>query len=359
MDTLTHALSGALLARATGRAPSNEDELTLSERSWVGFAAAAFPDCDFVLLLVDQLSYLNWHRGITHSLLLLPLWSFLLAWLFSLFFRRVRRRPTPWQAFLGVCALGLGMHIAGDLITAYGTQILAPFSSHKWALSTTFIIDPWFTGILLLGLLASRWRPQASAGLSLLLLLGYVGFQATLQREAIALGTRMAQTQGSVAYSVHALPQPLSPFHWKVVIVEGDRYQSAGVHLRASHSPAHPPPEDAFFLRRVAAAYRAPHDLRWTRHQHFGSSPEAVALAREAWDHENFHGFRRFAAFPVVYRLDKDCDRTCVWFADLRFVLEGMLPPFRYGMCRPDAASPWLLHRLRQFSLNASEALTS
>ncbi|MBL8222786.1 MAG: apolipoprotein N-acyltransferase, partial [Bryobacterales bacterium] len=38
-----------------------------------GAAAATFPDIDFVLGFVSELTYLRGHRGVTHSLLLLPL----------------------------------------------------------------------------------------------------------------------------------------------------------------------------------------------------------------------------------------------------------------------------------------------
>ena len=49
--------------------------------------------------------------------------------------------------------------IAGDLITSYGTMIFAPLSDARFALGTTFIIDLYFSGIIVAGLVASRcWR---------------------------------------------------------------------------------------------------------------------------------------------------------------------------------------------------------
>ena len=46
MDTLTHALSGALVARATAPRPGTPDAIPLSRRVGLGFVAAAFPDLD-------------------------------------------------------------------------------------------------------------------------------------------------------------------------------------------------------------------------------------------------------------------------------------------------------------------------
>ncbi|MEX0638494.1 MAG: metal-dependent hydrolase, partial [Burkholderiales bacterium] len=77
MDTLTHALSGALLARAT--APKDAPPRSIPRRVAAGFFAAAAPDLDFVLAFVSPLVYLEQHRGPTHSVILLPLWALLLS----------------------------------------------------------------------------------------------------------------------------------------------------------------------------------------------------------------------------------------------------------------------------------------
>lgn len=72
MDTLTHALSGALLARATlGGSPHTP----AGERVRVAFLAAAFPDIDYLVSWIDPLIYLNVHQGLTHSLVLMPVWA--------------------------------------------------------------------------------------------------------------------------------------------------------------------------------------------------------------------------------------------------------------------------------------------
>jgi len=175
MDTLTHALSGALLARATAPAVENERTLPLRRRLVVGFLAAAAPDLDFVVAWFGPVEYLLHHRGVTHSLVLLPLWAWLLARLAALAWHRDR----PWQAYFGVIALGLGAHIAGDWITSFGTIVFAPVSDARYALSTTFIIDLWLSGIIVAALAAAAWwrgsRVPALAGLAVIG--AYIAFQ--------------------------------------------------------------------------------------------------------------------------------------------------------------------------------------
>jgi len=120
-------------------------------------------------------SYLLNHRGVTHSLLVLPIWSFGVAWLLA----KLLREPGGWRALYGISALAIGAHIAGDVLTNYGTMLFAPLSDWRAALATTFIIDLWFSGIILAGLAASallyrsRWPAIAALGV----LVAYVGFQ--------------------------------------------------------------------------------------------------------------------------------------------------------------------------------------
>src|SRR5689334_16626771 len=149
MDTLTHALSGALLARAT--APRQAPPGTLAKRMAAGFLACASPDLDIVITLLGPVAYLENHRGVTHSLILLPLWALLYSWILA----RVLREPRGWRALYGLTAGSLALHVAGDVITTYGTMILAPFSDWRAQIGTTFIIDLWFSGIIVAGLLAS------------------------------------------------------------------------------------------------------------------------------------------------------------------------------------------------------------
>src|SRR3989344_3288649 len=71
----------------------------------------------------------------------------------SLLFMLLVRGKYSWRAFAGVVARGIGIHIVGDVITAFGTMIFAPFSTWRAQIPTTFIIDPYFTAIIVAGLI--------------------------------------------------------------------------------------------------------------------------------------------------------------------------------------------------------------
>jgi len=330
VDTLTHALSGALLGRAMASPEPRPAALSTGRRMLVGAAAAAFPDLDFVTTYFSPLSYLHNHRGVTHSVLMLPLWALLIA----LIFAALWRWKPGWRTYYGIAAAGLAAHIVGDLITAFGTMVFAPLSDARYALSATFIIDLWFTGIILAGLAGCMvWRSsRAPAVTGFAVLAVYVGFQLVVQQRAVDFGEQYAKSHGMEQARVTAMPRPVSPFNWTVFIEQDGVYHYAHVNMiRRSVPPA--PGANAGFIERLDAAYRPLTDAQWIRAERYGSSADEIALAREAFGQPDFRFFRWFASYPTL--LKADTAEACAWFYDLRFSTPGRdNTPFRYGMCR-------------------------
>jgi inner membrane protein len=324
MDTLTHALSGALGARALPRATPRQVA--------AGFFAAAAPDVDFVLGFVSPLLYLEQHRGPTHSIFLLPLWALPLSWLLA----KILRDPGGWRALYPVCALGIGLHILGDLITSFGTIILAPFSDARFGWGTTFIIDLWFSGIILAGLLASMlWRgTRAPARAALVVLVAYVGFQAVLKERALDFAREYARAQGLSKVELTAIPRAVSPFNWTVFASDELAHRFAHVNLRRTE----PLPAAHDFIGRMDAAFQPLTLARWETRTRYGDG-EQQKVTREAWDSPGLAFLRWFAALPAF---DGRSEGDCVWFVDLRFLNPGReWVPFQYGACRADPTGTW------------------
>lgn len=339
MDTVTHALSGAVYGIATG----GKDKLSMPyrTRAVLGAAAAAFPDSDFVIgFFADPLTYLNLHRGVTHSLVLLPVWATLLG----LLFRWLTRGRYGWRQLTLLAAGCLLVHIGGDLVTAYGTRIFSPLYNRAYAFPITFIIDLLFTGILLAGLVVSVWagsrRPAAAA---LLVLFAYLGTQSALRLHALGVAQAHAVERNITAPRISVLPQPLSPLHWKLVVATNGEYRQAFLHMmRGAPRRAD---AGAGLIARVWANYRSRDMLDWQTVAKFGVDDGERQFALSAWQRGEFGSFREFAAMPYLYDVTQTVEERCAWFSDLRFQINGMTPPFRYGMCRSPGGQ-WRIARL-------------
>lgn len=347
MDTLTHALSGMLVAQASrARAGEVAGGLSLRSRLTAGFLAAAFPDIDFLMWFFGDLSYLNHHRGVTHSIIMLPVWALLLA----MGFAWLSRGRYHWRQFYVVSALAIGIHILGDVITAYGTMILAPFSRVKYAFPTTFILDPWFSGIILLALLLawvfkSQARRIALAGL--LVLVSYVGYQGYLHQRAVDIAAAYRAKQGWQTARVAALPQFLSPYYWKLVVTHHNEYHVAYVNLMQGESAPRSEKQAQGFIARFRSSFKGADDLNWRERDRYGKQKSTQQLARTIWSLDMFGDIRHFMQYPVLDRIEHRAEGTCGIFIDLRFVTDGLrAPPFQFGACR-NRQRTWHLYRFK------------
>jgi inner membrane protein len=331
LDNLTHTLSGLVTARLY---PASR--LSMKTRYIAGALAASAPDLDILLAPISSQLYILHHRGETHSLLMLPLWALLLSWLFSLLFR-----SNNWRDFYGLTAVALLVHIIGDWITGYGTQLFAPLTNQTYSLGTTFIIDPVLTLILLTGFVVSlliKASPKP-AQLAAIVTAVWIGTQFYWKQEAIDAGTDYARSRGWNNFQVNAEPRPIAPFNWTVLIEEGDRYHYTHLKLNAQTQQIAEP--GANWLSRALAAFQPAALADWHTVPKFGNGIDD-ALARDIWARPEFEFFRWFAGAPALYRIDQHPNGPCVWFQDLRFVAPGRDGPFRFGLCGPE----WKAYRL-------------
>lgn len=345
MDTLTHALSGALTGRLMARQPGAQSrpQPAVWQTVLVGTAAATFPDSDFVLGYISELAYLRGHRGVTHSLLMLPLWGLLVAWLMAVIFRVTRRgsEGPGWKDFYLVACVAIFIHILGDLITQFGTMVFAPFSDWRYGFGTTFIIDLGVSGILLAGLLLSAlWHnSRLPASIAVLALVAWIGNSAMARSEAIDIAQAHAERTGIPVVSIDAAPRPASPYNWTAVIFDGDNYHYAHINTRRS-APLAVSPEDNF-IRRFSAPYMPADMATWQIAPVFGDET-VTELAREVWHAEAFAFFRWFAMFPVLDEVSSTEHGLCANFRDLRFETPPRTVfPFRFGLC--NVGNEWRL----------------
>src|ERR1700676_2160613 len=192
MDTITHGIAGALIAKAAFRGqdmfaskPVTRDRII----TWSLVLGAIFPDSDVLRQFFshNDLLILTWHRSITHSLVCLPFFAVALAALTSWFVRWRKWEAPSFAALTGIYAIGILSHILLDLVTSFGTMIWSPLRWSRPAWDLIFIIDFTLTAILLVPQIVA-WVYAKEVGLQRRALASWIVFAvATLGVAAIAI----------------------------------------------------------------------------------------------------------------------------------------------------------------------------
>lgn len=151
MDSITHTLFGITIYKAI-----DKEDMPKPLRHSLLFTAivgSQIPDIDVVSQWWDQEGmYLMWHRGITHSVFLVPIWALLIS-LVCYAIWRVRDKRIFYTGLLAVF-----IHNTSDIFNAWGTGYLEPFSSVRLTFGTIPIIDFAVWTIILGGFLVSRMK---------------------------------------------------------------------------------------------------------------------------------------------------------------------------------------------------------
>lgn len=122
-----------------------------------GLLLGTLPDLDVIFSpFLDTARRLEFHRGASHSLLLMVLASFLLAKPLAKLWRREKISPARAGTFV---FLVWSTHVLIDCFTVYGTSVLWPFSDYRVAFNNFFIIDPLFTLPLVVSLIWLAFYP--------------------------------------------------------------------------------------------------------------------------------------------------------------------------------------------------------
>jgi inner membrane protein len=185
MDLLTQGLLGAALSVSIAR----QKDIRLA--SGVGMVAGLLADVDVLIASAsDPLLVVEFHRHFTHSLFFIPFGGLIAA---GLLWPLLRKRLGFGYLYL-YCLAGFSLSGPLDACTSYGTHLFWPLTDERTSFHLISIVDPVFTGMLLLAV-ALAWRYWQAwivyVGLALCsayLVLGYVQLQrATDMVEALAL----------------------------------------------------------------------------------------------------------------------------------------------------------------------------
>jgi inner membrane protein len=237
MDNLTHTLTAVAISQTGLNRKTRFATLTL-------ILAANAPDADIAWGLKGGIYYLQYHRGISHSLL----GAIYLAILISGLIYGIGRKVKPWKGppldgrwLLGAAFLGTGSHLLLDYTNAYGVRPFLPFSGRWYAWDIMAIIDPLLLGLLFLGL-GVPWllrlvseevgarKPRATYGAALCLcaMVALWGIRDFAHRRALAILDSHTYA-GENPQRFSALPVAVNPFNWTAVVETATAFHALGV----------------------------------------------------------------------------------------------------------------------------------
>jgi inner membrane protein len=270
MDSITHLFYGGVIAAAI--APREHRRAALL----AGMVLNTLPDLDVVPLkaFADPVAQMTWHRGPTHSLLLLPL----LAWALWAWFRRrggrVAAAPRRW---FWVFMLTLLAHPLLDAFTVYGTQLLWPLPLAPTMWSSLFIIDPLFMLPWLAAFVIALWVPNRRFSdrallAGLVLGFGYLGWSLIAKSMIERAADRALAAIGLQNAPRFSVPMPFNTLLWRVVVMTPDGYLEGERSVVTDRGPmrfrAHADDRSARdAMARIPAAAR----LLWFNH-HFAKA---------------------------------------------------------------------------------------
>jgi membrane-bound metal-dependent hydrolase YbcI (DUF457 family) len=381
MDTITHGIAGALIGKAVFRGedmfashPMNRGRII----TWSLMLGAIFPDSDVIrdFLSSDKLLIVTWHRSITHSLVMLPIWALLLAGITRAFARQRKWEAPSFAALTAIYGAGLLSHILLDLVTTFGTMIWSPLDWARPAWDLIFIVDFTLTAILLVPQLLA-WvytHPEKMKSRAVGMWLVFLPAPLLIAKIGEIVGAPISGQTVLGAMIVFAAVFLLpSLFGWGLKI-QHDKWNGAGFaaalayvaltffahhaaltriqkfaeldHLHVESIGALPLPPSIWRWDGLVRTERGVYELRMDLSDKPASDGDLLALEHRYYPDAFPNSYTEaakhlpevqkvlwFARFPVT-RFHKEGDVAVVEISDLRFLRgrSGRPPSFTYGV---------------------------
>jgi len=227
LDNLTHTLTAVALSQAGLSRKTRFATLAV-------IAGANLPDIDVVTWTRDTTTYLQYHRGLTHSLLGVAGLGALAGAVIYYLGRHAAPKASAGAAnlcWLVVCGLaGVASHLLLDFTNSYGVRPFLPFSGRWYAWDIMFIVDPLLLFLLVAGLgipallrlmseeMGARkpgYRAGAMVALAAMALLW--GLRDLAHRRVLSLLDSHTYARENPR-RVGAFPAPGNPFAWTGVV---------------------------------------------------------------------------------------------------------------------------------------------
>jgi len=234
MDSITHIFLGGAIAHAV--LPARKPALVGWRTAFLlGALAATVPDFDVFIYTGNTVTDHALHRSFMHCFLLVPL----LALLSAAPFLALKRLRPAWEQLLLASLLATLSHLLLDALTSYGTQLLWPFSHHRFALDTVAVVDLPYTALLIAGfLLAWRKKSPQLARATLAISTLYLAFAFLQHQRAATAQQQLVALRGHThAQNPRVLPEIGAPLNYRSIYIEDNRIYADALRVPLFSAP--------------------------------------------------------------------------------------------------------------------------
>lgn len=290
---------------------------------------ALYPYIDKVLYILGTGAYLQLGDGLFWSLPLLPFHAVLASVGVSL----ATRRNFSFTTLYIPVAAAMASTVFLGLLTDDGLAPLAPLWDGRFGFRIMYPFDALVLGLSLLtialGFIFFPFR-RYMARMGLVCIALYMLSNAGLAWQARGFGWDYAEAleiAESADVKVHALPQPLSPLNWRVLVEDREHGTLHDTLINLKRTAVTKLPANATRAARVDALYRPRSQAVWRVYDRFGKPGEdkeedrlRVERAHAAWMDTPFAWYGRYAIFDrLIPSPLEGFSATCVNFVDIRF----------------------------------------
>ncbi|WP_419877206.1 metal-dependent hydrolase [Brevibacillus centrosporus] len=214
MDSITHTLFGLALYGAKKK--DSESKSMKKSLFFTALVGSQIPDIDVLsqFTATGEVMYQMWHRGLTHSVFMVPVWALIIwgccAWIW---------KEKSIKLFL-FGMLAVLIHDVSDLFNAWGTGFLEPFSAIRITFGTIPIVDLVFWILIGGGYLLKRWKKWQSP-LTFKWVWALMALHVAIQSSQGAILSAEAKQK----YNQTALSASFIPWHFTVVGKSGKQVE--------------------------------------------------------------------------------------------------------------------------------------
>ena len=218
MDPITQGAFGAVLAQSTSKSRD------LGKAALIGSIAGMAPDLDVIIRSSeDSLLAIEYHRHFTHALLFIPIGGLICAAV--LYPLLTRHMGISFLKTCLWCIAAVATHGLLDACTSYGTQLMLPFSNHRYAWDIISIIDPLVTVPLLIFIgFAAIKRKREYVFAALTWIIFYFGMAVYQHHRAINQAKLIAGNRELNVSHFQAKPSFGNIVVWKVITSTDEKY---------------------------------------------------------------------------------------------------------------------------------------